>query len=247
MAIRQATRARRSACISSARSMADRRGTRSPPAANAISLRRDRRPDGHAEGRLGAHRHQRACAQRAAGPGRRAAFQPDRGESWKLLATIKAGHDLQADAVAELPDGRLVLMARPEGDICWSARSRPHLDAARDLWHADVCAEPLRSARWHARVPARFLCARSRRLAGDLQHGRRPHVDRGLQETTAFSWTTATAMARRWNCPTARCSSPTSAPADIARKTRKAMSIRCIRLRIRPDYSGVELLPAPNR
>ena len=27
----------------------------------------------------------------------------------------------------------------------------------------------------------------------------------------------------------------------------QANSIRCIRLRVRPDYSGIDLLPAPNR
>ena len=44
----------------------------------------------------------------------------NRGKSWKLLSTIKADHDLQEVTVAELPDGRFVLMARAEGDICWS-------------------------------------------------------------------------------------------------------------------------------
>jgi len=45
----------------------------------------------------------------------------DRGAKWELLSTVKAAHDLQEVTVAELPDSRLVLMARPEGDICWSS------------------------------------------------------------------------------------------------------------------------------
>ena len=56
-------------------------------------------------------------------------------------------------------------------------RPRPHVDSAGDIRHADVCAESLRSPRWHAGLPARVLCAGLRRLAADLQHRWRPHVD----------------------------------------------------------------------
>jgi hypothetical protein len=45
----------------------------------------------------------------------------DRGETWKLLSTVKADHDLVEVAVTELNDGKLVMMARPEGDIAWSS------------------------------------------------------------------------------------------------------------------------------
>src|SRR6185312_16405877 len=45
----------------------------------------------------------------------------DRGETWKLLSTIKADHDLHEIAVTELHNGKLVMMARPEGDIAWSS------------------------------------------------------------------------------------------------------------------------------
>src|SRR4051812_47136307 len=45
----------------------------------------------------------------------------DRGATWELLSTVKADHDLHEVTVAELPDGTWVMMARPEGDICWSS------------------------------------------------------------------------------------------------------------------------------
>ena len=55
------------------------------------------------------------------GPAQAAVFTSrDRGASWKLLSTIKADHDLDEANAVQLPDGRLVLMARPEGDISWS-------------------------------------------------------------------------------------------------------------------------------
>jgi len=44
----------------------------------------------------------------------------DHGQTWELLATIKTDHALFEVTVAELPDHQLVLMARPEGIICWS-------------------------------------------------------------------------------------------------------------------------------
>ncbi len=45
----------------------------------------------------------------------------DRGETWEQLSTVKTDHDLLEVTVEELPDGRFVMMARPEGDIWWSS------------------------------------------------------------------------------------------------------------------------------
>ena len=37
------------------------------------------------------------------------------------LSTVGAKHDLQEVTATQLPDGRLVMIARPEGDISWSS------------------------------------------------------------------------------------------------------------------------------
>jgi hypothetical protein len=42
------------------------------------------------------------------------------GRTWKLLSIVKAGHDLEEPHTVELPDGRLVMISRPDGDLCWS-------------------------------------------------------------------------------------------------------------------------------
>ena len=42
------------------------------------------------------------------------------GRTWKLLSIVKADHDLEESHTVELPDGRLVMISRPEGDLCWS-------------------------------------------------------------------------------------------------------------------------------
>lgn len=45
----------------------------------------------------------------------------DSGKNWRLLSTIKTDHEMSEPSVAQLKDGRLVLITRPEGDICWSS------------------------------------------------------------------------------------------------------------------------------
>jgi len=44
----------------------------------------------------------------------------NRGRTWKLLSIVKADHNLEEAHAVELPDGRLVMIARPEGDMWWS-------------------------------------------------------------------------------------------------------------------------------
>ncbi|MBN1342872.1 MAG: exo-alpha-sialidase [Phycisphaerae bacterium] len=44
----------------------------------------------------------------------------DTGQTWKLLSVVKSNHEMSEPTVAQLPSGRLVLMARPEGDVAWS-------------------------------------------------------------------------------------------------------------------------------
>jgi len=44
----------------------------------------------------------------------------DDGQSWMLQSIVRAEHELQEPSVAQLHDGRLVMIARPEGSIMWS-------------------------------------------------------------------------------------------------------------------------------
>ncbi|MDO8587466.1 MAG: DUF6067 family protein [Armatimonadota bacterium] len=44
----------------------------------------------------------------------------NRGKTWTWLSTVKTDHEMSEPSVAQLKDGRLVLITRPEGDICWS-------------------------------------------------------------------------------------------------------------------------------
>ena len=44
----------------------------------------------------------------------------DNGAAFDVLSTVEADHDLHEPTIASLPDGRLVLVARREGDMAWS-------------------------------------------------------------------------------------------------------------------------------
>ncbi|MEN6357275.1 MAG: sialidase family protein [Armatimonadota bacterium] len=44
----------------------------------------------------------------------------DEGVSWKRLSVIEADHTLEEPGIAQLPNGRLVMIARPLADICFS-------------------------------------------------------------------------------------------------------------------------------
>jgi hypothetical protein len=45
----------------------------------------------------------------------------DRGDTWKCIATIKAPYEFSESSLAHLRDGRLVLIVRSEGALCWSS------------------------------------------------------------------------------------------------------------------------------
>ena len=45
----------------------------------------------------------------------------DNGVTWELLSIVRADYELREPSIAQLPDGRLVMIARPEGAIMWSS------------------------------------------------------------------------------------------------------------------------------
>ena len=156
------------------------------------------------------------------GPAQAAVFTSrDRGASWKLLSTIKADHDLDEANAVQLPDGRLVLMARPEGDISWSA------DQGRTWTAPTTFGMRMFAPSLYVLRDGTLVCLHGSYAPGHgglrlifSTDGGTPGSRR--RRLTAFSSTTATDTARRRNFPTAPCSSSTRARADIPRPTRRA-------------------------
>ena len=170
----------------------------------------------------------------------------NRGKSWKLLATIKAGHDLQEVTVAELSEGRLVLMARPEGDICWS-RDHGHTWTPPVTFGMRMFAPSLYVLR-----DGTLACLHGSYAPG---HGGlrvifstdgghtwiAPAKNHGFLVDNAYGYGKAMEL------PDGSLFITYLSTGGHRTQDAQSNSIRCIRLRLRPDHSGVELLPAPNR
>lgn len=45
----------------------------------------------------------------------------DQGDTWKCIGTLKTYYDLDESSIALLRDGRLIMVARPEGALAWSS------------------------------------------------------------------------------------------------------------------------------
>lgn len=170
----------------------------------------------------------------------------DRGDTWKLLSTVKANHDLWEVAVAELDDGKLVMIARPEGDISWSddhggtwtapqtfgmRMFAPSLYVLRD--HTLVCLHGSYAPGYGGLRVIFSTDGGSSWIAPSPDHGFLVDNSYGygkameLEDGSLFIVYLATG----------------GHTAQDARNN----AIRAIRLRVRPDHSGIELLPAPNR
>ncbi len=170
----------------------------------------------------------------------------NRGRSWKLLATIKSGHDLQEVTVAELPNGDLVMMARPEGDICWSR------DHGRTWTPPVTFGLRLFAPSLYVLRDGTLVCLHGSYAPG---HGGlrvifsrdggqtwiAPARDHGFLVDKAYGYGKAMEL------PDGSLFITYLNSGGHRTQDAQSNSIRCIRLRIRPDYSGIELLPAPNR
>jgi photosystem II stability/assembly factor-like uncharacterized protein len=170
----------------------------------------------------------------------------DRGETWRMLADIKTDHDLHEVTVAVLPDGRWVLMARPEGDITWSS------DQGRTWTSPQTFGMRLFAPSLQVLRDGTLLCLHGSYAPG---HGglrvifstdgghtwMAPALDHGFLIDNAYGYGKAMELA---DGSLFACYIATGghAAGDAA-----SNAIRCIRFRVRPDHSGIDLLPAPNR
>lgn len=170
----------------------------------------------------------------------------DGGKSWEVLGTIGSDHPIVEESVAELPDGRLVMMSRPEGDVSWSSDSgrtwtppvsfglrmfAPALTLLRD--GTLVCLHGSYNPQ-HRGLRAIFS------TDGGLTWVA-PAKDHGFLVDTAYGYARAMELADGSLYITYQ---------DTGGHTSKDashMALRALRLRVRADRSGIDLLPAPNR
>ena len=169
----------------------------------------------------------------------------DRGATWELLSTLSTDHEMSETAVAQLPDGRLVIVARPEGDVAWSP------DGGR-AWTKPA---PLGVRLFEPRlVPLRdgtLLCLHGSYGAGGL----RAMLSRD--------------GGRTWLCPNTKwgfpvdpsvygyCQAVELSDGSVwavyihtgghSTEDARTEALWSIRLQVRPSGDGIELLPAPGK
>jgi hypothetical protein len=202
------------------------------------------------------------------GPTQVAVFKgTDKGAIWQLLSTIKAGNKLQEVTVSKemdteksrilskehnldeantavLPDGQWVMIARPEGDICWSG----------DQGHS--WTEPVNFG-MRMFAPSLYVLRDGTLVC---LHGSYEPDHGGLRVIFStdggHSWI---APAKNYGFLVSHCYGYAKAmelpdstlfitDQDTGGHTThdaQNMSIRCLILKIRADHSGIDLLPAP--
>jgi photosystem II stability/assembly factor-like uncharacterized protein len=170
----------------------------------------------------------------------------DRGETWKLSSTVKADHDLLEVAVAELSDGKLLLMARPEGDIAWSS-DHGSTWTAPQTFGMRMFAPSLYVLRDNT-----LICLHGSYAPG---HGGlrvifstdgglswvAPSQDHGFLVDNSYGYGKAMLL------DDGSLFIVYLATGGHAAQDARNNAIRAIRIRVRADHSGIDLLPAPNR
>ncbi len=167
----------------------------------------------------------------------------DSGKTWELLSVIKSDHEMSESSVAQLPDGRLVLITRSEGDIAWSSDGgrtwTPPVSIGIRMYEPGLLV--LRDGT--------LLCLHGSYGAGGLR--------------AIFS----TDGGQTWIAPNAKygfavdpsvygygrgIELPDGSVLAVylhtgGHRTHDAQTeaLWAIRLRVRPDHSGIDLLPAP--
>lgn len=168
----------------------------------------------------------------------------NRGKDWKLLSTIKTDHDLQECSVAELHDGRWVMMARPEGDISWSH------DKGKTWTKPVTFGMRMFAPSLTVLKDGTLVCLHGSYGAGGMrvifstdggETWISPAKNYGFLVDNSYGY------GKPMELPDGTLFISYLATGGHAKTDAQQNAIRCIPLRIRPDHSGIDLLPAPNR
>ena len=168
----------------------------------------------------------------------------NRGKDWKLLSTIKTDHDLQECTVTVLPDGRWVMMARPEGDISWSG------DQGKTWTTPVTFGMRMFAPSLYVLRDGTLVCLHGSYGAGGLRlifscDGGETWI--APAKNFGFLVDNSYGYGKAMELPDGSLFISYLATGGHATTDAQQNAIRCIRLRVRTDHSGIDLLPAPNR
>jgi hypothetical protein len=167
----------------------------------------------------------------------------NRGRTWKLLSIVKADHDVEEPHVVELPDGRLVMTARPEGDLWWSR------DGGRTWTAPTAFGIRMYAPTLHALPDGTLVCLHGSYAPG---HGGlrvifstdggqtwiAPAKDHGfLVDGDAYGYGAAALL------PDGGLYLIYQRTGSHRAEDARSNSLLALRLRVRADHSGIDLLP----
>ncbi len=189
----------------------------------------------------------------------------DKGATWKLLSVIKAGddlkevirteemdtkksvvlskeHDLFEANTVVLPNGRWVMMARPEGDICWSddqgrSWTKPVSFGMRMFAPSIYVLRDGTLVCLHGSYDPGFWALR---VIFSTDGG---HTWIAPSETHGFLVSNCYGYAKAMELPDGSLFIVDQDTGGHRSRDARNMSLRCLRLKIRGDHSGIELLP----
>ena len=169
----------------------------------------------------------------------------DDGQTWKLLSTVASDHEMSEMGLAQLPDGRLVMISRPEGDIVWSS------DLGRTWTKPESFGMRMMEPRLMVLRDGTLLCLHGSycptdygvRVIFSRDGGKTwiaPARDHGFAvDPKVYGYSNAVELPDG-SILVVYIYTGCHSPRDARRGT-----LFMSRFRIRPDYKGIELLPAP--
>ena len=181
------------------------------------------------------------------GPEEAAVFTShDRGATWEIVSVIKTDHDLDEANATQLPDGQLLLIARPEGDICWS-RDQGRTWTAPVTFGMRIYAPSLYVLRDGTLVCLHGSYAPGHgglRLIFSTDGGHTwiaPAKDYGFLMDNCYGYGKAMEL------PDGSLFITDQGTGGHTTADANKMSMRCLGVQIRTDKSGIDLVHAPNR
>ncbi len=171
----------------------------------------------------------------------------NRGETWRHMATIRAPHEMTEPGLARLRDGTLVVIARPEGTVSRSKDggktwTQPQNLPTRifDPWLLALRDGKLLCVHGSYNKPHRGLRALvSNDGGGQSWNGAGPNHGFAV-DPTVYGYSRGVLL------PDGSVYIVYQATGGHTTKDAAAMSIYGMRLRVKPDGRGIELLPAPS-
>lgn len=169
----------------------------------------------------------------------------DHGKKWKLLSVVKTEHEMSEPTLAQLRDGRIVLMTRPEGDICWSS------DGGRTWTKPVSFGMRMYEPGLLLLKDGTLLCLHGSYGAGGLrvifsrdggETWIAPGPNYGFQvDTSAYGYGKCVEM------PDGSIFVVYIDNIGLTPEDMKKEAVWGVRFRVRKDYSGIDILAAPGR